>query len=551
MTHPLFSVIIPTRQRHDTLVYAMKSILEQPFNNLELIIMDNFSSPETAEVVASFNDSRVRYYRSPERLSMSENWELGLSHATGEYVTILGDDDAFISGSFDLCEKLLGMYDFKIISWNTGRYNWPTYILPSERDRLYLFLDHAVAIRDSKILLENVYKGAFYVLLPMLYNSFVHKSIINQVRSRFGRYFLSYCPDVYSGIVNAYFCDQYFYSLRPFALAGASHHSTGASFMNRGLAEEVVENFSKEVKEDDFKKTHEQLTPSNSFEVALGNVFLQTKDAFFPEDSRFKLDFLNLVQAMAANINTNPSFYDDTLREISVLAAKHNIPLSDLSIPEKVVYRETPTAQQGIYRADSGGISIAVNCKQAGITNVFQASKLAQAMLPSNDIFLAYCEQVIQLDESKNIEKDLNLQEINLIIFPNLKESLEQIYFEVSSIIKAVITHPLSRYITLLLCFSDGDDSQLADELVSEITMELLLDEDLQVNDQIEPTISLMEGLSESEWHRVLPRICGRLPLTNENLELINQIEFYSQRVGLPNIKILDNLTSLSRDIVT
>jgi glycosyltransferase involved in cell wall biosynthesis len=64
--------------------------------------MDNFSTPETAEVVASFNDPRIKYYRATERLSMSDNWELGLSYATGEYIFVLGDDDALMPDGLEI-----------------------------------------------------------------------------------------------------------------------------------------------------------------------------------------------------------------------------------------------------------------------------------------------------------------------------------------------------------------------------------------------------------------------------------------------------------------
>jgi glycosyltransferase involved in cell wall biosynthesis len=548
MTHPLFSVVIPIRQRHDTLVYAMKSILEQPFSDLELIVMDNFSSPETVEVVESFNDPRIRYHRSPERLSMSENWELGLSHTTGEYVTILGDDDAFISGSFDLCEKLLEMYDFKIVSWNCNLYTWPNFISPWRRDRLYIELDQAPSIWDSRLVLKKVYQGEFhYTCLPMLYNSFVHKSIIERVKSHFGRYFLSYCPDVYSGIVNAYFSDQYFYAVRSFSLTGASHHSTGSSFVYGGVIEEPAKKFIKEVKEEDFSKIHEQLIPSNNLEVAIANVLLHTKGLFFPEDPTMELNIFNHLQLMAEQINRNYLSYDSTLAEINTLAAKHNISLSELNVPNKLMEEDFPTPKQGLVDRASGFVGLIINCTQASITNVLQASKLVQAMLPSNDIFLDICRQVIQIDESKNIEKDLDLQEINLIVFPDLTCSWKKIALELSSIIRDIITHPLSSHITLLLYIGDSSDLQMIDELISEITLKLLLDQDLQIYEDREPAISSMQGLSESEWLKVLPSLYGRLPLKHENQEIINQIGVYSQKGGIPNIRTLDHLTSLVR----
>ena len=66
MSQVLFSIIIPTRQRHDTLKYSIQSVITQTYKEFELIVMDKFSTPETAEVVASFNDPRIKYYRATE-----------------------------------------------------------------------------------------------------------------------------------------------------------------------------------------------------------------------------------------------------------------------------------------------------------------------------------------------------------------------------------------------------------------------------------------------------------------------------------------------------
>ena len=107
MPQVLFSIIIPTRQRHDTLKYSIQSIINQTYKEFELIVMDNFSPPETAEVVALFNDQRIKYYRATERLSMSDNWELGLSYAPGEYIFVLGDDDALIPDGLEIAFNLI------------------------------------------------------------------------------------------------------------------------------------------------------------------------------------------------------------------------------------------------------------------------------------------------------------------------------------------------------------------------------------------------------------------------------------------------------------
>ena len=150
MSENLFSIVIPTRQRHDTLQYSIESVLNQTHKDFELIIMDNFSTQETAEVVASFKDSRIQYYRTPERLSMSDNWELGLSHATGEYITILGDDDALMPDALEICLKLINLFRISLVSWDRYFYWWPSAIVPWRRNLLRISLSQEAFVLDPK-----------------------------------------------------------------------------------------------------------------------------------------------------------------------------------------------------------------------------------------------------------------------------------------------------------------------------------------------------------------------------------------------------------------
>src|SRR5213078_1360054 len=97
MIPPRFSVVIPTRERAQTLRYSLQTCLDQDFTDYEVVVCDNYSSPATREVVDSFTSPRVKYVRAPQPLAMSHNWELALAHASGEYVTVLGDDDGLLS----------------------------------------------------------------------------------------------------------------------------------------------------------------------------------------------------------------------------------------------------------------------------------------------------------------------------------------------------------------------------------------------------------------------------------------------------------------------
>ena len=93
---PLISVILPTRNRARLLARAIRSVLAQTYRNLELIVVDDASTDNTAEIVASFPDARVRYLRLEENRRAAAARNFGLEAARGDLISYLDDDDFFL-----------------------------------------------------------------------------------------------------------------------------------------------------------------------------------------------------------------------------------------------------------------------------------------------------------------------------------------------------------------------------------------------------------------------------------------------------------------------
>src|SRR5205807_10632821 len=91
-----FSVLIPTRERSDTLAATLKTCVNQSYANLEIIVSDNFSQDNTRDVVESFPDKRIRYTNTGKRISMSQNWGHAFSLASGEFVMYPGGDHGLL-----------------------------------------------------------------------------------------------------------------------------------------------------------------------------------------------------------------------------------------------------------------------------------------------------------------------------------------------------------------------------------------------------------------------------------------------------------------------
>ncbi len=92
MPSPRFSIIVPTYNRAAFIRKTVDSVLRQTYRDFEIIIVDDGSTDDTANVVREMNDDRVRYIRqvNGERASARNR---GIREARGEYVNFLDSDD--------------------------------------------------------------------------------------------------------------------------------------------------------------------------------------------------------------------------------------------------------------------------------------------------------------------------------------------------------------------------------------------------------------------------------------------------------------------------
>jgi glycosyltransferase involved in cell wall biosynthesis len=96
------SLIIPTYNRADFLVDAIKSAMAQDYSDLEIIIADNASTDYTAAAAKYFSkDPRIKYFKNSENIGMVRNWRKAVvEYTTGEWFLVLSDDDILTNPRF-------------------------------------------------------------------------------------------------------------------------------------------------------------------------------------------------------------------------------------------------------------------------------------------------------------------------------------------------------------------------------------------------------------------------------------------------------------------
>lgn len=94
---PKISVIMPAFKAK-YLADAIQSVLNQTYTNFELIIVNDKSQEDLTSIVESFFDPRIKYYINPENLGSTDivaNWNKCLSYATGDFFSLICDDDLY------------------------------------------------------------------------------------------------------------------------------------------------------------------------------------------------------------------------------------------------------------------------------------------------------------------------------------------------------------------------------------------------------------------------------------------------------------------------
>src|SRR5262249_25255030 len=93
---PKVSVIIITYNRAQYLQRAIRSVLNQTFQDFEIVVVDDASTDETPEVVKAFSDPKIRYFRHPINRQEAGSRNTAIQNARAEYVAFLDDDDLWL-----------------------------------------------------------------------------------------------------------------------------------------------------------------------------------------------------------------------------------------------------------------------------------------------------------------------------------------------------------------------------------------------------------------------------------------------------------------------
>jgi len=92
---PLVCICIPTYNAAETIKETLTSVLDQTYENLKILVVDNASTDETLSIVKSFDDGRIMIHKGPVNVGAEGNFQLCIDLAFGQYTAIYHADDLY------------------------------------------------------------------------------------------------------------------------------------------------------------------------------------------------------------------------------------------------------------------------------------------------------------------------------------------------------------------------------------------------------------------------------------------------------------------------
>ena len=234
-TIPLLSIVIPTKNRQFTCLYAIETALLINNDDFEVIVQDcSDTNILQQQIQDRFGmDQRIKYFYSDEKLTMTDNWNRAFANTTAEYIAVIGDDDAVLPAIYEIA-KWARQSNINMIKHRSTYYcSWPGNLLDDPKG--YLTYNNEIKVTgtfsitrlETNILYEycSLKNPLIYLSLPNVYHCLISRSLMDAVKKDTGILFDSTSLDAYIGVVLFKYLKEYAVVDYPFTLAGSAPNS--------------------------------------------------------------------------------------------------------------------------------------------------------------------------------------------------------------------------------------------------------------------------------------------------------------------------------------
>lgn len=242
MKKPILSILIPTKNRYNTLKPVLQGLIKD-FNNqnVEYIIQDNtLVNDEIISFIKSLNCDKIKYFHESNSLSQSENCNFSVKNSSGEFLILIGDDDYVLPSIIDAV-KWMKENKVECLNYNIASYLWTDISFKyktSVSNGGTLLIDKPIkkkfTLLDSKFELKKVIGsgGTDYANLPRLYHGLVKRNVLDRVYKKCNTYFPGLSPDMASSVAISIFTNIFYKYHYPLSISGKSFFSAAGKGVN-------------------------------------------------------------------------------------------------------------------------------------------------------------------------------------------------------------------------------------------------------------------------------------------------------------------------------
>lgn len=223
---PLLSLVVPTKNRPKTAVMCVSEAAKvAPASILEIVVHDCSDEPGLQEMFAAAGVAdRVTYRYAGRPLSMTENWNLAMTYATGDWVIFIGDDDAIVPGILEAAAWGARQNVEAVKARRYSAYGHPDHPVTELAATLRVepFTGETSVVETAPLIAGAARTGDAYMDLPMVYHNLVRRSVMERIRAKTGHYFDGLAPDIYSAFTIATSIDRMGVVDYPMSIFGTS-----------------------------------------------------------------------------------------------------------------------------------------------------------------------------------------------------------------------------------------------------------------------------------------------------------------------------------------
>ena len=247
-------VLIPTRNRSDLAMTAIRSVLNQKNCELEIIVSDNSTESEEITNLKFFclnlNDERLKYINPPEPLPMNKHWDwlikVVLKTCDFSHATLITDRAIVKPGAFRELKEMLVKTSARVLTYSGDNVDdRKNPVILYQRD----FTGKLFEIK-SEYIIKSFLEIKWVQPIPTMMNCIVERKVFEELLTKYEKIFESISPDYNFGFKCLEHLNSIFFIDKHFLVGHGFYRSNGANFRAKNPPKDVID-FKKNINLED------------------------------------------------------------------------------------------------------------------------------------------------------------------------------------------------------------------------------------------------------------------------------------------------------------